>query len=315
MIRGNPQGGNGSPPGNGSAGGGASCGPSGNRNQSPPGSAGQGPAYGMMGNSGQGAGGMSGNFSQGPVQGPQGGFQGYGPQSGAGGYGPSGNSGGASGPAGYSGGAWGPAGNYGPGVRNGFPAQGISGGSFGGNSAGGAFVQGAAHAADLSQRAVGAGVRAAHKAVSLKILALIAVALIAIASILYVVFIKSGTPEDTIEKMEHALNNLDQDELLECFDNQIQDLYSGALSVGGELAGIDLGGLSDLASGLGGFMSAAGLTPEFDLQIVNIEYTDEDNCVAEVNFIITYQGQTQSETQILPMTKEGREWVVSASAL
>ncbi len=162
---------------------------------------------------------------------------------------------------------------------------------------------------------MGAGVRAAHKAVSLKILALIAVALIAIASILYVVFIKSGTPEDTIEKMEHALNNLDQDELLECFDNQIQDLYSGALSVGGELAGIDLGGLSDLASGLGGFMSAAGLTPEFDLQIVNIEYTDEDNCVAEVNFIITYQGQTQSETQILPMTKEGREWVVSASAL
>ena len=63
---------------------------------------------------------------------------------------------------------------------------------------------------------------------------LIAAALTAIAVILYFVFLKSGTPEDTIEKMEHALNNLDQEELLECFDNQIQGLYSGALSVGGE---------------------------------------------------------------------------------
>lgn len=184
-------------------------------------------------------------------------------------------------------------------------------GNFNGIPGGGGVVRGAA---DFSQRAAGAGVRAAGKAARLKLLALIAVALIAIATILYVAFLKPGTPEDTIEKMEHALNNLDQDELLECFDNQIQDMYSGALSIGGDLAGIDLGGLSDLASGLGGFMSAAGLTPQFDLQIVEIEYSDKNNCLAEVNFVMVYQGETQSETQYLPMTKEGREWVVSASA-
>ena len=189
-------------------------------------------------------------------------------------------------------------GNYGDGYGGG-PGSGY------GNSYGRGYVHGVA----------GAGAKAAHRAMSLKLLMLIAAALTAIAVILYFVFLKSGTPEDTIEKMEHALNNLDQEELLECFDNQIQGLYSGALSVGGELAGIDLGGLSDLASGLGGFMSAAGLTPEFDLEIVNIEYSDKNNCMAEVNFTMTFQGEIQTETQVLPMTKDGREWVISASAL
>ena len=189
-------------------------------------------------------------------------------------------------------------GNYGDGYGGG-PGSGY------GNSYGRGYVHGVA----------GAGAKAAHRAMSLKLLMLIAAALTVIAVILYFVFLKSGTPEDTIEKMEHALNNLDQEELLECFDNQIQGLYSGALSVGGELAGIDLGGLSDLAGGLGGFMSAAGLTPEFDLEIVNIEYSDKNNCMAEVNFTMTFQGEIQTETQVLPMTKDGREWVISASAL
>ena len=62
-------------------------------------------------------------------------------------------------------------------------------------------------------------------------------------------------------------------------------------------------------------MSAAGLTPEFDLEIVNIEYSDKNNCMAEVNFTMTFQGEIQTETQVLPMTKDGREWVISASAL
>ena len=208
---------------------------------------------------------------------------------------------------GYGGGPGSGYGNsYGGGPGSGYGnSYGGGPGSGYGNSYGRGYVHGVA----------GAGAKAAHRAMSLKLLMLIAAALTAIAVILYFVFLKSGTPEDTIEKMEHALNNLDQEELLECFDNQIQGLYSGALSVGGELAGIDLGGLSDLAGGLGGFMSAAGLTPEFDLEIVNIEYSDKNNCMAEVNFTMTFQGEIQTETQVLPMTKDGREWVISASAL
>lgn len=186
-----------------------------------------------------------------------------------------------------------------PGAKHGIPRG--YGPSHGGMQAAGAGIQG-----------VG---RAAHETAKLKLLALIAVALIAIVMMIYMIFLKKGTPEDTIAKMENALNNMDQEELLECFDDQINSLYSGALGLGDSLSGLPLGDLADLATGLGGFMSAAGLTPEFTLEVLDVEYTGDDTCVVQVNFIVTYMGETETETQYLPMALEGREWLVSASAL
>ena len=139
--------------------------------------------------------------------------------------------------------------------------------------------------------------------------------LIAIAAMLYFMFFKSGTPEDTVQKMEDALNRLDQQELLECFDEQTQGLYSGMLGVGGDLLGFDLGALSDLASGLGGYMSAAGLTPQFDLTVVDVQYTGDDTCLVTIEFAVTYQGTSDLDTETLPMIKDGRDWVISAAGL
>lgn len=166
----------------------------------------------------------------------------------------------------------------------------------------------------MAGRAAGSGARAVREASKIKLLALIAAVLVAIAVMLYIFFFKAGTPEDTIAKMEDALNHLDQEELLECFDDQTQQLYAGALSVGGSLSGLDLDGLSDLASGLGGLMAGTGLTPRFTLDVVDVEYTDSDNCLVTVDFTVTFQGETQVETQQLPMTKDGRNWVVSMAA-
>lgn len=163
-------------------------------------------------------------------------------------------------------------------------------------------------------RAAGSGARAVRETSKIKLLALIAAVLVAIAVMLYIFFFKAGTPEDTIARMEDALNHLDQEELLKCFDDQTQQLYAGALSVGGSLSGLDLDGLSDLASGLGGLMAGTGLTPRFTLDVVDVEYTDSDNCLVTVDFTVTFQGETQVETQQLPMTKDGRNWVVSMAA-
>ena len=160
----------------------------------------------------------------------------------------------------------------------------------------------------------GAG-KAAGSAIRLKLTLLIAAALIAIAVMLYLLFFKAGTPEDTVQKMEDALNRMDQQALLECFDEQSQGIYSGLLGVGGELLNFDLGALSDLASGLGGYMSAAGLTPQFDLTVVDVEYTGDDTCLVTVDFAVTYQGTSDTDTQVLPMVKDGRDWVVSAAGL
>lgn len=176
-------------------------------------------------------------------------------------------------------------------------------------------LQMAAGGAGIAGQAVRTAGRAAKTALWLKFLPLIAAALIAIAVMLYILFFKAGKPEDTIQKMEDALNKLDQKELLECFDDQTQGLYSGMLGVGGDLLGFDLGALSDLASGLGGYMSAAGLTPQFDLTVVDVEYTGDDTCIVTVDFEYTYQGQSDASTEVLPMIKDGREWVVSAAGL
>lgn len=179
----------------------------------------------------------------------------------------------------------------------------------------GSGMQMAAGGAQMAGRAVRGAGKAAGSAIRLKLTLLIAAALIAIAVMLYLLFFKAGTPEDTVQKMEDALNRMDQQALLECFDEQSQGIYSGLLGVGGELLNFDLGALSDLASGLGGYMSAAGLTPQFDLTVVDVEYTGDDTCLVTVDFAVTYQGTSDTDTQVLPMVKDGRDWVVSAAGL
>ena len=179
----------------------------------------------------------------------------------------------------------------------------------------GSGMQMAAGGAQMAGRAVRGAGKAAGSAIRLKLTLLIAAAAIAIAVMLYLLFFKAGTPEDTVQKMEDALNRMDQQALLECFDEQSQGIYSGLLGVGGELLNFDLGALSDLASGLGGYMSAAGLTPQFDLTVVDVEYTGDDTCLVTVDFAVTYQGTSDTDTQVLPMVKDGRDWVVSAAGL
>lgn len=159
------------------------------------------------------------------------------------------------------------------------------------------------------------GARAATGIAGTKLLIIIAAALLAIMAMIYVLFIKSSTPEDTVAKLETALNDLDQDEILDCFDEQMQDLYSGLLSVGGDLAGVDGEGLSDLIDGLGGIMADNGLAPEFRIEVLDVSYSGKDSCNVSVRMYMTYAGETESEDGVLPMKKEGREWKISMSAL
>ncbi|MBS6194386.1 MAG: hypothetical protein KH828_02230 [Clostridiales bacterium] len=170
-------------------------------------------------------------------------------------------------------------------------------------------------AAQMAGGAVRGGAKAAGEAAKIKVLALIAAVLVALAVMVYFLFFKAGTPEDTIAKMEDALNHLDQEALLECFDGQTQQLYSGALGLSEELSGLPLGDFSDFAAGLGGFMAGAGLTPEYTLSIVEVEYSDSENCMVTVDMSVDFQGETESETQMFPMTKDGRDWVISAAAM
>ena len=157
--------------------------------------------------------------------------------------------------------------------------------------------------------------RAAHQAARTRLIAIGAAALCLIAVMVFVLFFRSDKPEDTVARMEKALNNMDMDALIDCFDEQTQDMYSGALGVGSQLTGADLGAWADLANGFGGFMAGAGLTPEYELEITDIQYEGSDTCAVYVNFYMSYQGEQSTEEIVLPMAKAGRKWAVSAAAL
>ena len=173
----------------------------------------------------------------------------------------------------------------------------------------GAVAHGAANAAMAGHRAASRGRRTV-------LLAFLVFGILAIAAILYTVFLKKGTPEQTIQKLEEGLNNLDQAQVLECFDDQMNSLYSGAIGIGEALTDLPLGDLADLGSGLGGIMSAAGMTPKYDIDILDIDYSDDgDSCIVYVNMSYSFMGESESEEASLPMSLEGREWLISMSGL
>lgn len=143
------------------------------------------------------------------------------------------------------------------------------------------------------------------------------IVVLAVAAVLIFGNFNSGRPEDTVQKMEDALNELNMDALMECCDEQTQSLISGSMGVGSELAGIDLESLSQLGSGLGGLMSGIGLTPEFELNVTEVEYSESDRntCMVTIDFAMSYQGETESQTMTVPMIKEEGEWLLSLSNL
>lgn len=136
-------------------------------------------------------------------------------------------------------------------------------------------------------------------------------------------------PEDTVEKMETALNKMDIKGLLKCFDQQSQDLYGSMSDVTGNIIdsalGFSLGDYTDLTSGLGGLVAGYGKAPKFDLTVNNVTYSDDKTCVVDVTCTIDYTGSiyedmgettdgVQTQEYKLPMIYEDNSWKVSVSA-
>lgn len=182
---------------------------------------------------------------------------------------------------------------------------------------------------------VSTGSGAAHAAAAgggmLKSL-LIALAVAVAVTISVVVVVPKAIPpkpEDTVEKMETALNKMDIKGLLKCFDQQSQDLYGSMSDVTGKIIdsalGFSLGNYTNLTSGLGGLVAGSGKAPKFDLTVNNVTYSDDKNCVVDVTCTVDFTGSiyedlgeesmgTQTEEFQLPMTYEDGSWKVSISA-
>ena len=125
------------------------------------------------------------------------------------------------------------------------------------------------------------------------------------------VFHKGRTPEETVKQMEEAMNSLDMDSLMDCYDEDAQAVMEGTLDLVSELSDTDLGGLMDIAGAFGGLLE--DYMPEFSLTINDIEYSDKKNCVVYVTLTYDAYGSSSSQEIPLPMTKENGDFCITMS--
>lgn len=106
---------------------------------------------------------------------------------------------------------------------------------------------------------------------------------------------EEANPEDTIRKMERALNKLDMKELIECYEPQVQKMYNEIFKFDENLMGMDIGSLLDGFTNIYG--NEFGLEmPEITINIDNQEYISSEQ--VKMRLTIHYQNSTISDEVI-----------------
>lgn len=139
--------------------------------------------------------------------------------------------------------------------------------------------------------------------ITVAIIAVIAVA----AGLLYNFVLKSESPQDTIAELEKAIEDLDLEAMIACFDEETRQMYEESMS---SIDGVDMDQALTSVLGLAGGL---GVGPEVNLTVTDIEYTDNENCLVYVEMEFSFMGESDEDSSVIPMSKEGRRWVIDAS--
>lgn len=118
--------------------------------------------------------------------------------------------------------------------------------------------------------------------------------------------VTAAAPAATLQRLEEALDDLNIDRAVECFDQSSREAVRKYLTES------LLEGVSDLT----GFFSDA---VDFDFEIIDVQFSDEEHCMVTMDgaYDIDIFGYTQSGAQRLdiPMVCENGEWYVTGTAL
>lgn len=127
-----------------------------------------------------------------------------------------------------------------------------------------------------------------------------------VVSVFLMVLILSGCqtakPEDTIYKLEEAMNNYDMEMMLECYEPSVQKIYAGAMEIGSSIAGMDLDTILNAAGGLADLFGdelVEGGMPQVDIIINSQEQISEDKLLMNLTVTYDYGGlmeQIETET-------------------
>lgn len=119
--------------------------------------------------------------------------------------------------------------------------------------------------------------------------------------------ISKAKPEDTIYKMEEAINEYDMKKLVECFEPSIQKIYKGILTTGQSFA--------NTVDGIVNFIEENVLEDELltvDITVNSKERISAKKVKLNITFTIDYVGQKQAKTMDVTMVYIKGEWYISS---
>lgn len=126
-----------------------------------------------------------------------------------------------------------------------------------------------------------------------------------LAGLLYAFVLKPSTPQDTVKKLEKAIEDLDINGIIECFDEETRQSLKEEMS--------QYGGGEQALSSLLGIAGSFGIGPDVTLRIADIDYADNSSCRVYLQIEMSFMGETMEDTDVLAMRKEGRKWVIDGA--
>ncbi len=141
-----------------------------------------------------------------------------------------------------------------------------------------------------------------------------AAVIIVIGILIFFLFIKSGKPEDTVAELETAINEMDIEGVMDCFDKNTNDLYDSMMDLGSDVTGIDLEDMAGAFDEIEDMKEEGMEVPEIKLVVLEVSKETGDSCEVTFQARTTYEGGTDTEEVTMPMKKEGREWKFSMAA-
>ena len=112
-------------------------------------------------------------------------------------------------------------------------------------------------------------------------------------------------PSETVADMERALNHLDEEAIVSCFDKAAREKYQGQADPQ----------VHEWISTIGSFLKMTGSAPKFALEVLNVDYKDDEHCDVKVKLNYTWFGMEDSEEINVPMVLEGKHWYINTDGL
>ena len=121
-------------------------------------------------------------------------------------------------------------------------------------------------------------------------------------------------PEETIYKLEDAMNEYDMETLVECFEPSVQKIYAGALELGNSFLGMDVGTLLNAAGGIADLFGVELLEdgmPTVDIVINSQEEISDEEVKMNLSFTVNYAGESETENMDVTLVLIKGKWYIS----